>query len=75
MILCTNLRRAPITQALEDEFGVPVYDSIANVACKSLQLVGGRYPGGGRHPAGRGLGRAVSGIGLIGGGLEACRPQ
>jgi maleate isomerase len=39
-ILCTNLRGAPIVAALEDEFGVPVYDSIATVVWKSLQLAG-----------------------------------
>lgn len=39
-ILCTNLRGAPLVEAIEDEFGVPVYDSIATVVWKSLQLVG-----------------------------------
>jgi maleate isomerase len=40
VILCTNLRGAPIVEALEVEFGVPVYDSIATVVWKSLQLAG-----------------------------------
>lgn len=39
-ILCTNLRGAPIIDAIEQEFGVPVYDSIATVVWKSLQLAG-----------------------------------
>jgi maleate isomerase len=40
VILCTNLQGAPLVEALEDEFGVPVYDSIATVVWKSLQLAG-----------------------------------
>lgn len=40
VILCTNLRGAPIVEALEHEFGVPVYASIATVVWKSLQLAG-----------------------------------
>lgn len=39
-ILCTNLRGAPLVDALEQEFGVPVYDSIATVVWKALQLAG-----------------------------------
>ena len=39
-ILCTNLKGAPLVEALEEEFGVPVYDSIATVVWKSLQLAG-----------------------------------
>lgn len=39
-ILCTNLRGAPLVEALEQEFGVPVYDSIATVVWKALQLAG-----------------------------------
>jgi len=39
-ILCTNLRGAPLVDALEQEFGVPVYDSIAAVVWKALQLAG-----------------------------------
>ncbi|APW40372.1 Asp/Glu/hydantoin racemase [Rhodoferax koreense] len=39
-ILCTNLRGAPLVTELEAEFGVPVYDSIATVVWKSLQLAG-----------------------------------
>ena len=39
-IFCTNLRGAPLVEALEGEFGVPVYDSIATVVWKSLKLAG-----------------------------------
>lgn len=39
-IVCTNLRAAPLVPALEREFGVPIYDSIATVVWKSLQLAG-----------------------------------
>jgi maleate isomerase len=39
-ILCTNLRGAPLVAELETELGIPVYDSIATVVWKSLQLTG-----------------------------------
>ncbi len=39
-IYCTNLRGAPMAAALEAEFGVPVYDTIATVVWKSLRLAG-----------------------------------
>ncbi len=39
-IFCTNLRGAPLVSALEAEFGVPVYDTIATVLWKSLRLAG-----------------------------------
>ncbi len=39
-ILCTNLRGAPLAAELEQELGVPVYDSIATVVWKALQLAG-----------------------------------
>lgn len=38
--LCTNLRSAPLVDALERELGIPVYDSIATVLWKSLKLAG-----------------------------------
>lgn len=38
--LCTNLRAAPLAEALERELGIPVYDSIATVLWKSLKLAG-----------------------------------
>ena len=37
-IFCTNLRGAPLVAELEAEFGVPVYDTIATVVWKALQL-------------------------------------
>jgi maleate isomerase len=39
-IFCTNLRGAPLAAELEAEFGIPVYDTIATVVWKSLQLAG-----------------------------------
>jgi maleate isomerase len=39
-ILCTNLRGAPLVDELERELGIPIYDSIATVAWKSLMLTG-----------------------------------
>jgi len=40
VVLCTNLRGAPLAETLEAELGIPVYDSIATVVWKSLQLAG-----------------------------------
>jgi maleate isomerase len=37
-IFCTNLRGAPLVEALEEELGIPIYDSIATVVWKSLCL-------------------------------------
>lgn len=39
-IFCTNLRGAPLAEALERELGIPVYDTIATVLWKSLRLCG-----------------------------------
>lgn len=39
-ILCTNLRGAPLVDALEAELGMPIYDSIATVVWQSLRLAG-----------------------------------
>lgn len=39
-ILCTNLRGAPLVEELERELGIPVYDSIATVTWKALELTG-----------------------------------
>jgi maleate isomerase len=39
-VLCTNLRAAPLIDALERELGIPIYDSVAAVVWKSLRLVG-----------------------------------
>ncbi len=50
-IFCTNLRGAPLVEELEQELGIPIYDSIATVVWKSLKLAGvdpGRVQGWGR---------------------------
>ncbi|MBX9591197.1 MAG: aspartate/glutamate racemase family protein [Hyphomonadaceae bacterium] len=39
-IVCTNMQGARIAGALEQELGIPVYDSIATTVWKSLQRVG-----------------------------------
>lgn len=49
-IICTNMRGAPLVEALEQEIGLPIYDSIATVVWKSLKLAGvdpGRVTGWG----------------------------
>ncbi|MBP6383229.1 MAG: aspartate/glutamate racemase family protein [Burkholderiaceae bacterium] len=40
VVLCTNLRAAPIVPALEAELGIPIYDSVATVVWKALRLAG-----------------------------------
>ncbi|HKT99372.1 MAG TPA: aspartate/glutamate racemase family protein [Paraburkholderia sp.] len=37
---CTNLKAAHLVPALEEETGIPVYDTISTVVWKSLQLAG-----------------------------------
>ena len=37
---CTNLKAAHLVSALEEETGIPVYDTISTVVWKSLQLAG-----------------------------------
>ena len=39
-VICTNLKAAPLVAALEQETGIPIYDTIATVVWKSLKLVG-----------------------------------
>jgi maleate isomerase len=39
-IFCTNLRGAPLVAELEAEIGIPIYDTIATVVWKSLELAG-----------------------------------
>jgi maleate isomerase len=49
--LCTGLQSAPLADELERETGIPMYDTIATVVWKSLQLAGadpGRVKGWGR---------------------------
>ncbi|MBL8381448.1 MAG: aspartate/glutamate racemase family protein [Burkholderiales bacterium] len=38
--LCTNLKAAPLVEALEAETGIPIYDSIATAVWKCLKLAG-----------------------------------
>jgi len=38
--LCTNLRSAPLVEALERETGIPIYDSISTAVWKCLKLAG-----------------------------------
>ncbi|MGO6943083.1 maleate cis-trans isomerase family protein [Rhizobium johnstonii] len=40
MVMCTNFRAAPIIDRMEQEIGIPIYDSIAAVVWKSLFLAG-----------------------------------
>lgn len=40
VVMCTNLRAAPLVPALEAELGLPVIDSIAAVVWQSLRLAG-----------------------------------
>jgi maleate isomerase len=39
-IVCTNMRAAPVVDALEREIGLPVYDSVATTLWKSLAMSG-----------------------------------
>jgi maleate isomerase len=39
-IVCTNLKAAPLVARLEQEIGIPVYDTIATVVWKALALAG-----------------------------------
>ncbi len=39
-VICTNLRAAPLVAALEEETGIPIYDTIATAVWKSLTLTG-----------------------------------
>lgn len=39
-IFCTNLRGAPLVEALEAETGIPIYDTIATVVWKALRIAG-----------------------------------
>jgi maleate isomerase len=39
-IVCTNLRAAPLVARLEQETGIPIYDTIATVVWKALTMAG-----------------------------------
>ncbi len=39
-IYCTNMRGAPVVDALEKELGIPIYDSVAVCVWKSMLLAG-----------------------------------
>lgn len=39
-IFCTGLRGAPLVEELEQELGIPIYDTISTVVWKSLKLAG-----------------------------------
>jgi maleate isomerase len=50
-ILCTNLRGGPLVERLEEETGIPIYDSVATAVWGSLRLAKadpGRVKGWGR---------------------------
>lgn len=40
IFLCTNLYGAPVVEQLEDEFGIPVIDSVVATLWKTLKLAG-----------------------------------
>ncbi len=40
VIMCTNLHAAPLVEALEQELGIPIYDSVVTVAWKALLVTG-----------------------------------
>ena len=40
LIMCTNVRGAPLVEALEKELGIPIYDSVSTVVWKALRLAG-----------------------------------
>jgi maleate isomerase len=39
-IICTNLKAAPLVARLEQEIGIPIYDTIATVVWKALAVAG-----------------------------------
>jgi maleate isomerase len=40
VIICTNLRAAHLVAPLEQQYGIPIYDTIATAVWKSLQIAG-----------------------------------
>ncbi|WP_119420102.1 maleate cis-trans isomerase family protein [Desertibaculum subflavum] len=39
-VFCTNLRAAPLVEALEREIGIPIYDTVATAVWGSLRIAG-----------------------------------
>jgi maleate isomerase len=39
-VFCTNLRGAPVADALEKETGIPVYDTVSTAVWKSMKIAG-----------------------------------
>jgi maleate isomerase len=39
-VMCTNLCAAPLVAEMERELGIPIYDSVATVVWKALQMIG-----------------------------------
>ena len=39
-VFCTNLRGAPVAETLENETGIPVYDSVSTAVWKSMKVAG-----------------------------------
>ena len=39
-VFCTNLRGAPVVDALEKELGIPIYDTVSTSVWKSLKMAG-----------------------------------
>ncbi|APZ43742.1 aspartate/glutamate racemase family protein [Acidihalobacter ferrooxydans] len=39
-IFCTNMRGAPLAERLENELGIPIYDTVSTTIWKSLRLAG-----------------------------------
>jgi maleate isomerase len=64
LVLCTNLRAAPMVDALEREGAIPILDSVATAVLGAFQVIG-RSPGQieryGRVFAGLGRGRGAEG--------------
>lgn len=40
IVLCTNFRGAPIVEELEQEIGIPIYDSVSATVWKTLSMTG-----------------------------------
>jgi maleate isomerase len=39
-VLCTNFRGAPVVAELEQQLGLPIYDSVATALWQSLKVAG-----------------------------------